>query len=29
MDFLNGYGEQFLGKTSVIAKRTPAFIGIE
>ena len=27
MDFLNGYGEQFLGKTSVIAKDTPAFIG--
>jgi 3-hydroxyacyl-CoA dehydrogenase len=25
--FLNGYGEQFLGKTSVIAKDTPAFIG--
>ncbi len=27
IDFLNGYGEQFLGKTSVIAKDTPAFIG--
>ena len=27
LDFLNGYGEQFLGKTSVIAKDTPAFIG--
>ena len=25
--FLNGYGEQFLGKTSVVAKDTPAFIG--
>lgn len=25
--FLNGYGEQYLGKTSVIAKDTPAFIG--
>ncbi|MGB1231415.1 MAG: 3-hydroxyacyl-CoA dehydrogenase/enoyl-CoA hydratase family protein, partial [Winogradskyella sp.] len=25
--FLNSYGEQFLGKTSVIAKDTPAFIG--
>ena len=25
--FLNGYGEKFLGKTSVIAKDTPAFIG--
>ena len=24
---LNGYGEQFLGKTSVVAKDTPAFIG--
>jgi len=27
LDFLNGYGQQFLGKTSVIAKDTPAFIG--
>ncbi len=27
LDFLNGYGEQFLGKTSVMAKDTPAFIG--
>lgn len=27
LDFLNRYGEQFLGKTSVIAKDTPAFIG--
>jgi len=27
IDFLNNYGEQFLGKTSVIAKDTPAFIG--
>ncbi len=27
LDFLNGYGEQFLGKTSVLAKDTPAFIG--
>ncbi|WP_157208171.1 3-hydroxyacyl-CoA dehydrogenase/enoyl-CoA hydratase family protein [Mariniflexile maritimum] len=27
LDFLNGYGEQFLGKTAVIAKDTPAFIG--
>jgi len=27
LDFLNGYGEKFLGKTSVIAKDTPAFIG--
>ena len=27
LKFLNGYGEQFLGKTSVIAKDTPAFIG--
>lgn len=27
LDFLNGYGEQYLGKTSVIAKDTPAFIG--
>ncbi|MBT8179383.1 MAG: 3-hydroxyacyl-CoA dehydrogenase/enoyl-CoA hydratase family protein, partial [Eudoraea sp.] len=25
--FLNSYGEQFLGKTSVVAKDTPAFIG--
>tara|TARA_Y100000385_G_scaffold289276_1_gene358194 strand:+ start:1287 stop:3680 length:2394 start_codon:yes stop_codon:yes gene_type:complete len=27
LEFLDGYGEQFLGKTSVIAKDTPAFIG--
>lgn len=27
IEFLKGYGEQFLGKTSVIAKDTPAFIG--
>ncbi|MEO9511473.1 MAG: 3-hydroxyacyl-CoA dehydrogenase NAD-binding domain-containing protein [Flavobacteriaceae bacterium] len=27
LDFLNGYGEQYLGKTSVLAKDTPAFIG--
>jgi 3-hydroxyacyl-CoA dehydrogenase len=27
LEFLNSYGEQFLGKTSVIAKDTPAFIG--
>ena len=27
LGFLNGYGEQFLGKTSVVAKDTPAFIG--
>ncbi|MBT8306924.1 MAG: enoyl-CoA hydratase/isomerase family protein [Maribacter sp.] len=27
LDFLNGYGEKFLGKTSVLAKDTPAFIG--
>ncbi|MBD0832328.1 3-hydroxyacyl-CoA dehydrogenase/enoyl-CoA hydratase family protein [Aestuariibaculum sediminum] len=27
LDFLTGYGEQFLGKTSVLAKDTPAFIG--
>ncbi|MBP0903335.1 3-hydroxyacyl-CoA dehydrogenase NAD-binding domain-containing protein [Mariniflexile gromovii] len=27
LDFLNGYGEQFLGKTSVVGKDTPAFIG--
>jgi 3-hydroxyacyl-CoA dehydrogenase len=26
-DFLMGYGEQFLGKTTVLAKDTPAFIG--
>jgi 3-hydroxyacyl-CoA dehydrogenase len=25
--FLDGYGEQFLGKTTVVAKDTPAFIG--
>lgn len=27
LDFLNEYGDKFLGKTSVIAKDTPAFIG--
>ena len=27
LDFLSNYGSQFLGKTSVIAKDTPAFIG--
>ena len=27
LEFLGSYGEQFLGKTSVIAKDTPAFIG--
>lgn len=27
IDFLNGYGEKFLGKRPVIAKDTPAFIG--
>ncbi len=27
LDFLNSYGEQFLGKTTVLAKDTPAFIG--
>ncbi|QIE60740.1 3-hydroxyacyl-CoA dehydrogenase [Rasiella rasia] len=27
LDFLNSYGEQFLGKTTVVAKDTPAFIG--
>ena len=27
LDFLTMYGEKFLGKTSVIAKDTPAFIG--
>ncbi|MEH6407793.1 MAG: 3-hydroxyacyl-CoA dehydrogenase NAD-binding domain-containing protein, partial [Leeuwenhoekiella sp.] len=27
LDFLNGYGEKFLGKTTVVAKDTPAFIG--
>ncbi len=27
LDFLNIYGEKFLGKTSVVAKDTPAFIG--
>ncbi|MGG7035170.1 MAG: 3-hydroxyacyl-CoA dehydrogenase/enoyl-CoA hydratase family protein [Flavobacterium sp.] len=27
LDFLTEYGEQFLGKTSVVAKDTPAFIG--
>jgi 3-hydroxyacyl-CoA dehydrogenase len=27
LDFLNSYGKKFLGKTSVVAKDTPAFIG--
>lgn len=27
LDFLKGYGEKFLGKKTVIAKNTPAFIG--
>ena len=27
IDFLTNYGEQFLGKTSIVAKDTPAFIG--
>ena len=27
LDFLKGYGEKFLGKTAVVAKDTPAFIG--
>ncbi|QBA64465.1 3-hydroxyacyl-CoA dehydrogenase/enoyl-CoA hydratase family protein [Muriicola soli] len=27
LEFLNAYGEKFLGKTSVVAKDTPAFIG--
>ena len=27
LDFLTNYGEKFLGKTSVVAKDTPAFIG--
>jgi len=27
LEFLNHYGEKFLGKTTVIAKDTPAFIG--
>ncbi|WP_425237520.1 3-hydroxyacyl-CoA dehydrogenase/enoyl-CoA hydratase family protein [Ulvibacterium sp.] len=27
LDFLNSYGEKFLGKTAVVAKDTPAFIG--
>lgn len=27
LEFLEGYGEQFLGKTSVVTKDTPAFIG--
>ena len=27
LNFLNEYGEKFLGKTSVVAKDTPAFIG--
>ena len=27
LEFLNGYGEKYLGKTSIVAKDTPAFIG--
>ena len=27
LEFLNSYGEKYLGKTSVLAKDTPAFIG--
>ena len=27
LDFLNNYGDQYLGKTAIIAKDTPAFIG--
>ncbi|SHE39593.1 3-hydroxyacyl-CoA dehydrogenase [Psychroflexus salarius] len=27
LDFLNEYGEKYLGKTTVVAKDTPAFIG--
>lgn len=27
LSFLNNYGEQYLGKTAVVAKDTPAFIG--
>ncbi|OIQ22078.1 MAG: 3-hydroxyacyl-CoA dehydrogenase [Flavobacterium sp. MedPE-SWcel] len=27
LNFLNNYGEKFLGKTTVVAKDTPAFIG--
>lgn len=27
LDFLDAYGEKFLGKTTVVAKDTPAFIG--
>lgn len=27
LDFLNEYGEKFLGKTTIVAKDTPAFIG--
>ncbi|WP_203292632.1 3-hydroxyacyl-CoA dehydrogenase/enoyl-CoA hydratase family protein [Luteirhabdus pelagi] len=27
LEFLNEYGEKFLGKTSIVAKDTPAFIG--
>ncbi len=27
LEFLNAYGEKFLGKTAVLAKDTPAFIG--
>lgn len=27
LEFLRGYGEQYLGKTSVVAQDTPAFIG--
>ena len=27
LNFLNNYGEKYLGKTTVLAKDTPAFIG--
>jgi len=27
LEFLNDYGEKFLGKRTVVAKDTPAFIG--
>ncbi|GEQ85940.1 3-hydroxyacyl-CoA dehydrogenase [Patiriisocius marinistellae] len=27
LEFFNGYGEKYLGKTTVVAKDTPAFIG--
>jgi 3-hydroxyacyl-CoA dehydrogenase len=29
LDFLNGYGEKFLGKTAVVAKDTPALLETE